>query len=80
MHRPVHQLHALHGHKPWQTWAQAWWLCRTYWSWVLAMLMGQQNMQLQTYPKVMFKVDNFSSSGYSCMADKVRSCICCCTC
>ena len=45
--------------------------CRYYYSWVLAMLMWQQNMQMHTFPKVMFQAENFTVSGYSCMPDKV---------
>ena len=39
------------------------------------MLLHQQDMQLHTYPSPLFKVLNFTSQGYSCMPDKVRSCI-----
>ena len=45
--------------------------CRYYYSWVLAMLMWQQSMQIHTFPKVMFKAENFTVTGYSCMPDKV---------
>ncbi|KAK9805857.1 hypothetical protein WJX73_008965 [Symbiochloris irregularis] len=44
---------------------------RHYTTWVLAMLLHQQDMQLHTYPQAMFKVLNFTSQGYSCMPDKV---------
>lgn len=37
----------------------------------MAMLLNQQDMQLHTFPRPMFKVVNFTMSGYSCMPDKV---------
>ena len=36
------------------------------------MLMRQQNMLVHTYPKVMFQLVEYSSTGYSCMPDKAR--------
>ena len=44
---------------------------RHYYSWVLAMLLGQQGTMIHTVPLVAFKITNFTSYGYSCMADKV---------
>ena len=45
--------------------------CRQYHSWVLAMLLGQQNRVMHSVPVVAFKVVNFTHSGYSCAPDKV---------
>lgn len=46
-------------------------LCRHYYSWVLAMLLGQQGILMHTVPLVAFRITNFTSYGYSCMPDKV---------
>ena len=46
-------------------------LCRHYYSWVLAMLISQQNQLLHTFPRTIFSVKNFTVGGYSCMPDKI---------
>jgi hypothetical protein len=46
---------------------------RHYYSWVLAMLLNQHNLQTHTYPRAIFNVNNFTMTGYSCMPDKVRT-------
>ena len=46
-------------------------LCRHYYSWVLAMLISQQNQLLHTFPRTIFTVKNFTVGGYSCMPDKI---------
>lgn len=45
--------------------------CRHYYSWVLAMLISQQNQLLHTFPRTVFSVSNFTVGGYSCMPDKI---------
>ena len=45
--------------------------CRHYYSWVLAMLISQQNQLLHTFPRTIFSVKNFTVGGYSCMPDKI---------
>ena len=44
---------------------------RHYYSWVLAMLISQHGQLLHTFPRTIFEVRNFTTSGYSCMPDKV---------
>jgi hypothetical protein len=46
---------------------------RHYYSWVMAMLLNQHNLQVHTYPRTIFSVSNFTMAGYSCMPDKVSS-------
>ena len=46
-------------------------LRRHYYSWVLAMLISQHGQLLHTFPRTIFEVKNFTTSGYSCMPDKV---------
>lgn len=44
---------------------------RHYYSWVVSSLLNQQNMQMHTYPRALFRLLNFTAAGPSCLPSKV---------
>ena len=45
---------------------------RVYSSWILAMLLGHQNLQLMAFPEILFSASDYTMTGQAnCAHDKV---------